>query len=187
MNLYFRLLLLIVRRLFWRGEIKVDDICETQFRVGLFDLDLNFHMNNGRFFSVMDLGRLDLMLKTKKLFSFFRQGYYPLVLSETMGFKKSLQLFDHYTLQTKVECWDDKFFYFTQKFIKNNETYSSASVRVCFKQRGRKGLIPSYEILEFFQAGHLFNKDKTLTLTNLASQHIQLDSIILPHEKKNEY
>lgn len=151
--------------------------CETKFRVSIFDLDLNFHMNNGRYFSIMDLGRLDLMLKTKNFFRVFLKGYYPLVLSESMNFRKSLGLFQKYSVITKVDSWDKKFFYFTQDFIVQNKTCSTSSVRVCFKQRGRKGIVPTQELLEFFKV-NMTQKD----ISKLALKHIDLDNSLNPRD-----
>lgn len=175
MNLYFKFLTLLCRRFFWSKKQSITDTCITYFRVTPFDLDLNFHMNNGRFFSVMDLGRFDLMLKTKSFFSILSKGYYPLVLSETMIFKKSLGLFVKYAVHTKAECWDEKFFYFTQKFFVGRELYTSSSVRICFKQRGRRGIVPTQEIRDILKV-----KDTDNDLSALALKHIELDSTLIP-------
>jgi len=178
MNLYFKFLFLILKRTFWSKEQSILDECHTHFMVDVFDLDLNFHMNNGRFFSLMDLGRLDLMLKTKSLFKFFRNGYYPIVLSESMNFKKSLNLFTRYTLITKIECWDDKFFYFSQKFFKQEDICASSCVRVCFKKRGRKGIIPSKEIFDFLNI-----TEPVRDFNALAKAQVEMDEILMPRAK----
>ena len=55
MNLYLRLLLLLLRiwRLPRRGVL---DESRAAFHVLPNDCDINFHMNNGRYLSFMDLG-----------------------------------------------------------------------------------------------------------------------------------
>ncbi|NCD21010.1 MAG: thioesterase, partial [Actinobacteria bacterium] len=55
MNLVFRLwwLRLRARR---RGQLSVWDVARTPFRVLPTDLDLLFHMNNGKYLSILDLG-----------------------------------------------------------------------------------------------------------------------------------
>ena len=62
MNLLVRLvwLLLSHRR---RGPISIWDQAVTPMRVLPNDLDLLWHMNNGRYLSLMDQGRVDLMVR----------------------------------------------------------------------------------------------------------------------------
>ncbi len=63
MNLFFRLLrLLLTAR--WRGRLGPLDESVLKLRVWPVDLDVNLHMNNGRYLSVMDLGRVDVILRT---------------------------------------------------------------------------------------------------------------------------
>lgn len=175
MNLYFKFIVLLFKRISWNKKQKITDACYTKFRVGLLDLDLNFHMNNGRYFSVMDLGRFDLILKNGNLLKLFRNGYYPLILSESMVFKRSLNYFNSYQLETQVVSWDEKFFYITQKFLKDGELVSSGHVRACFKKRGRKGIVPIKEIFDF--VGEEYSSQD---LNSLAAKQIEIDSILFP-------
>ncbi len=175
MNLYFKFFFLIIRRLFYTKNKKLTDNCITNFTVGFFDLDLNFHMNNGRFFSVMDLGRFDLMIKTGYFYKIIKSGYYPVILSESILFKKSLNLFNTYEVHSKIEAWDDKFFYITQKFYLRDKIVASASVRACFKKRSQKGIISPKSLFEFIGEEVL-----DLKLTNLSKKQIELDEILVP-------
>ena len=64
MNLWLRLLwlLLTARR---RGPVSLPRESSTlNFRVWPHDLDLSFHLNNGRYLTLMDLGRLDTMVRS---------------------------------------------------------------------------------------------------------------------------
>ena len=155
------------------------DVCVSKFRVSFFDLDLNFHMNNGRFFTVMDLGRFDLLMRAGHFVSMFSAGYYPVVLSESMIFKKSLNLWQAYELHTHIDSWDKDFFYMTQKFVRDGKVVASANVRACFKQRGRKGIVPVKEVFEFVGEEH-YNKE----LSQIASRQIEMDNALLPRNKK---
>ena len=57
MNLYFRLLLFMlrVRR---RSRLSIWDTSHVTFRVNPADLDVQRHMNNGRYLTLMDLGQI---------------------------------------------------------------------------------------------------------------------------------
>ncbi|MEO0335528.1 MAG: acyl-CoA thioesterase [Pseudomonadota bacterium] len=175
MNLYLKFFVLIVKRLFPFKKIGITDLCKTKFMVGLLDLDLNFHMNNGRFFSVMDLGRFDLMFKTGYFFKLIGNGYYPVVLSESIVFKKSLNLYNFYEVHTEIDSWDDTFFYMAQKFYYKGQIVASANVRACFKKRGKRGIVKPLELFEFIGEDHYENK-----LTQLSKKQIELDEVLLP-------
>lgn len=148
MNLYFRFLTLILKRLFKVNRIDLFDSCKTSFLVNPVDLDINFHMNNGRYLSIMDLGRVDLMLKGDALWKCLKKGYYPVVNSESIRFKKSLEVFQSFKLVTTIESWDDKDFFITQKFVRNNAVFAEGYIKGRFKQWGRKGSVPTSEIFE---------------------------------------
>ena len=178
MNLYFKFIALIVKRLFIKKPQGLTENCVSSFRVSIWDLDLNFHMNNGRFFSVMDLGRFDLLFRTGTFFKLFKNGYYPVVLSESMVFKKSLGYFQKYEVHTCLEAWDKDFFYITQKFYRNSEIVASGNIRGCFKKRGKKGLVKIKDLFEFVGEEH---HDKELT--PIAQKQIALDNTLLPRKK----
>ena len=63
MNLWFRSLIVLFT-VFFRRSLDPLDESVLKFRVWPTDLDVNFHMNNGRYLTIMDLGRVDLMLRT---------------------------------------------------------------------------------------------------------------------------
>lgn len=179
MNLYFKFIALLIKRLFKTDKLYLTDNCVSYFRVGVFDLDLNFHMNNGKFLSVMDLGRFDLLLKTGYFYKMFGAGYYPVILSESIVFQKSLNYFNKYELHTCLESWDANFFYITQKFYYKGEMVASANVRSCFKKRGRKGIVKPVELFEFVGEEH---SEKQLTV--LAEKQIAIDEVLFPRKKK---
>lgn len=143
MNLYLRFFFLLLKRIYIKTPQDVFTPCHTSFIVNPLDLDLNFHMNNGRYLSIMDLGRLDLMLKGKIFWHLVRKGYYPVVTSESIRFRKSLQLFQKFELISHIESWDEKDFYMSQKFIQNGELIAEGHIKGRFKQRGRKGSVPT--------------------------------------------
>ncbi len=155
MNLYLRFLILILKRIRVSKRIDVFDSCRTKFWVQPLDLDLNFHMNNGRYLSIMDLGRFDLMLKSGIFWKLLAQGYYPVVVSESIRFRKSLKLFDGFELVTTMESWDEKNVFITQRFVQKGEAIATGFIKGRFQQRGRKGSIPTAKLFEL--TGKSFN------------------------------
>jgi acyl-CoA thioesterase FadM len=113
MSLLFRLLLLIFtsRR---RSRLNVLDTCITPFRVWLNDLDVLLHMNNGRYLTILDLARVDLMMRSGLWRQLNAQRWYPVVTLETIRFHRSLELGNRYDVRSRVIGWDEKHIFIEQ-------------------------------------------------------------------------
>ena len=115
MNLLFRLIRIVIAALL-RPRIDMLETSEVTLRVCPNDLDLNLHMNNGRYFTIMDLGRIDLMIRTGVARWMWRRRWQPVVASETMRFPRALRPFQRYRLKTRVLCWDERWIFLEQRF-----------------------------------------------------------------------
>ncbi len=147
MNLFFRLLWTILAARF-RSPVSIMGPCTTPFRCLPTDLDVLRHMNNGVYLSLMDLARVDLMNRaglTKKIAA---QNWYPVVVAETIRFRKSLELFDAFTIETKIVGWDEKAFLLEQKFFRKEVFIADAVVRARFLKKSGGSVSPQ----EFFTA-----------------------------------
>lgn len=113
------------------------------FRVWFTDLDLIFHMNNGIYLSLMDLGRMDSILKGGGFFKLYRKGIYPVLASESIVFRRSLNLFTKFQIYTRIADWDDKYFYLTQQFVVKGDIYASAVVKGRFLNKKGQKLSPT--------------------------------------------
>ena len=143
MNLIFRLLLMLIKSPF-KQRMGFFDTCETKFIAVPTDLDLNFHVNNGVFLSLMDLGRIDYILKSRLLKIAFRQSIYPLVASQMIRYNKSINMFSRFIIRTDILGWDEKFFYLKQEFVSlNDEKIAVAVVKARFKSRKTGGVNPA--------------------------------------------
>lgn len=173
MNLYFRFIALLIRHLFPTPAQDPFDACTTWFRVSLGDLDLNMHMNNGRYLTIMDLGRFDLLLKAKAFWKLLRLGYYPVVVSESIRFRKSLEPFQKFAVVSKMESWDDKDVFMSQKFLCGGKIVAEGFIKARFKQRGRKTSVPTGEIFEVLGV-----KYPGPQVSNLAQAQSQVESLL---------
>ena len=143
MNLFFRLFLILIKSPF-KKKVDFLETCETKFIALPSDLDLNFHMNNGIYFSLMDLGRLDFVFRSGFLKKLFKKGMYPLVASQMIRYNKSINLFARFKIRTSTIGWDDKFFYLKQEFIfQTDQTIAVAVVKARFKSKKTGGVKPS--------------------------------------------
>jgi acyl-CoA thioesterase FadM len=144
LNLWLRLLWALVS---WRGRsrLKLNEVGIRSFRVWPSDLDTFNHMNNGKFLSIQDLGRLDLMLRTGAWKTYNKLGWYPVVVASTITYRKSLELWQKFDLETKIIGWDDIAFYMEQRFVVDGEMYSKSVIRVRFLKRPR-GILNTAEV-----------------------------------------
>lgn len=130
------------------------DTCATPFRVWPTDLDVLMHMNNGKYFSIMDLARTDLLIRSGSLAILNQNGIYPVVASESMKFKKSLQPFQKFEIHTRVVGWDERNFYLEQVFKIKEEVVSLAFIRAQFLYK-KGGRVTPAEIMRLLNLSHV--------------------------------
>ena len=145
MNLILRLIWVLLTARF-RGPLRLLDESRLRLLVLPTDLDTNLHMNNGRYLSIMDLGRMDYVMRVGLLRIVIRNRWMPLVGSATIRYRRSLQPLDRFELVTRPVCWDDKWIYMEQRFERKGELIAQAYVKVLFKTAGRT--LRSREILK---------------------------------------
>ncbi len=93
MNLWLRLLWLIATA--WRRP-RIDlpfAHSSLRFRVWPHDLDTSLHLNNGRYWTLMDLGRTDLMIRSGLWRPVLRNGWTPVVSAGQIRFRRELRPF----------------------------------------------------------------------------------------------
>ncbi|MBD3669323.1 MAG: thioesterase family protein [Gammaproteobacteria bacterium] len=149
MNLLIRLFRVLFCSL-CRSRMDPLDVSVVNFRVWPNDLDINGHMNNGRYLTIMDLGRLDFVFRAGLGKYIMRRSWMPLVASAKIRFRRSLSPFQKYQLHTRLLCWDDKWFIIEQHFMVNDRAVAVAHVKGLF--RSRRGNVPPSDVL--LKVGH---------------------------------
>lgn len=151
MNLVFRMVrvLFAARR---KARTGLFDETSLRFRVWPSDIDLLMHMNNGRYLTLMDLGRADAIVRNRVHGVLKQNGWYPVVASEAIRFRESLPLFASFELRTRTLGWDDRSFYLRQLFLRRGRVVAVALVRARFlRQSG--GTVPAPEVAQAIMAG----------------------------------
>jgi len=131
MKLWLRL---IWAHLSWRfrGKLKVSDTGYREFLVWPTDIDVFMHMNNGIYLTLLDLARYDLMKRAHAWQDLKRIKVHPVVVMETITFRKSLTPWLKFGIETKIIGWDEQAFYIGQRFVVGNEIYAEAVVKLRF-------------------------------------------------------
>ena len=76
-------------------------VARTRFITLPTDLDINRHMNNGVYFSIMDVARFDMLVRNGVFGIMRAMNWYPVVVSESITFRKSLNLWQRFTIESR--------------------------------------------------------------------------------------
>ncbi|NYF97131.1 acyl-CoA thioesterase [Janibacter cremeus] len=120
-----------------RGGVAPDQPATLRLRVLPNDIDLAGHMNNGVYFSMADLGRIDLMIRSGWGRALLRHRVSPVVMQETMTFRTSLAPMQAYELQSVIAGWDRVSVYCEQRFVVDDQVCAQTLVRMRFLHKGK--------------------------------------------------
>ncbi len=122
--------------------------CKTHFRVLPNDLDVLMHVNNGVYLTIADLGRTDLLLRSNALSRIRKKGWYAVVAAETIRFKKSLKLWQRFSITTRIIAWTEKAIFLEQTFNRGDTFVARAVIDVRFLSH-HGGIVTPEELLDF--------------------------------------
>jgi acyl-CoA thioesterase FadM len=110
------------------------------------DLDINLHVNNGRYLTLCDLTRVDMFIRTGLAKVMIKKGWIPIVAEHTMTYRKPLKVFQRFELRGSLTHWDEKFFYMTHTFTRDGFTVAEGTSKGTI--RARSGVVPPAEVIE---------------------------------------
>ncbi|WP_460781457.1 thioesterase family protein [Microbacterium shaanxiense] len=138
MNVIWRTLLVMWRarrRLRRDGRIAPGDVGRIRVSTLPTDIDVLRHMNNGRYLSLFDLGRWDLLVRTGMADAMKSNGWYAVVSAETVTFRKSLQLWQRFDIESRLLGHDDRAIYLEHRAVVDGEIYARAIIRARMLKR----------------------------------------------------
>lgn len=141
---YLRVARVLVRAAF-RPRAGLDDASELTLRVLPSDIDTYPEMNNGRFWTLMDLGRYDLAFRMGLMQMARRQGWFFVVAGGSIRYRRRLPPFARFVLRTRLVGHDGRWFYFIQEFVHRDRIAAQAVVRAGL--RTKTAAIPSASVL----------------------------------------
>jgi acyl-CoA thioesterase FadM len=123
----------------------------VRMRVWPNDIDLNLHLNNSRFLSCMDYGRMHLTVATGVLKEVVAHRWTPLVGSVFITYRRSLPLFTPFQISSRILCWDERWFYIEQVFSFSEGLAAVAWVKALF--RTQSGNVDPQAIVDMVSPG----------------------------------
>jgi YbgC/YbaW family acyl-CoA thioester hydrolase len=111
------------------------DSIDTPLRIWPHEIDTNQHVNNGAYLTLMDFGRFDLLIRAGIFQSIRRAGWFPVVVAETIQFRRSLKLGQRFVIRTQILGWTEKDFFMEQTFLRHGEIYARGVVKGRFLRK----------------------------------------------------
>ena len=109
------------------------------------DIDPFMELNNGRYVTLLDLGRFSLGARVN-MASFLKRNNWSLTIVGTYNeYRYRLRLFQRFILKTKIIGYDEKWFYFFQKAERKGKTHMASVVK--FAYTSKEGLVLPKEVI----------------------------------------
>ena len=146
MNLLLRMLYVFILS-FFRERLPLDAmVSKLHMRTLPNDLDVNLHMNNGRYLTICDLNRIDLFIRSGLARVMVRRKWMPIIAEHTMTYKKPLKLFERFEVSLVVTHWDEKYFYMTHTFRAGDRVVAIGTSKGVIKSR--QGVVDPLNVMQ---------------------------------------
>jgi acyl-CoA thioesterase FadM len=117
------------------GAPKVDLLATTRVMLRAWpnDLDLNLHVNNGRYLSLADIGRIHWFSRTGLLHVARRERAFPVVGDAVAKFRRDLKIFESVEIHTRLVGWDRRWGFIEHRFVRRGRVIGVVLIRGVFK------------------------------------------------------
>jgi acyl-CoA thioesterase FadM len=117
------------------GASKVDLHATTCVRLRVWpnDLDFNLHVNNGRYLTLADIGRMHWFVRTGMLGVARRYKAYPVVGDVIAKFRRDLRAFQSFEIYSRLIGWDHKWGFLEHRFVRGGRVIGVVAIRGVFK------------------------------------------------------
>ena len=145
MNLFLRLFYVLVTSVF-RPRLPAGQATSELTLLTLpNDLDINLHVNNGRYLTLCDLNRVDLFIRTGLARVMLKRGWMPIIAEHTMNYRKPLGVFKRFKATMQLTHWDGKHFFMTHRFSINENIIAEGTSKGVV--RGKDGVIAPADVI----------------------------------------
>ncbi len=147
MNLIFRMLTLLIASYFKPKLPIIKPVNSLNLRVLPNDIDINMHMNNGRYLTICDLTRLDMFIRSGLAKTMFKNKWLPLIAEHTMTYKKPLGLFEKYQVKMEVTHWDEKYIFMIHTFILKGKVVAEGTSEGVIYDKVKRKVVKPEEVI----------------------------------------
>ena len=136
MSAWLRLLFTLIRSS-RRNKLRPDEESALHFRVWVTDADVSV-MNNAKYLTIMEMGRVDLMFRAGFLKLSRAKGWAAPLASISVQFNRPLKRFQRFQLRTSLIYWDEKYVYLRHLIERGDQKVAVGVARVVIlSKRGR--------------------------------------------------
>lgn len=113
------------------------EVVASRFRVLPHDIDINRHLNNGRYLQIIDVNRMEYLLRTGIAQTILKQRWKPILGSTTIQFRRELRLWERAVASTALLGWDARWVYLEHHIVSaEGRPVAVALARAGFRSRG---------------------------------------------------
>jgi acyl-CoA thioesterase FadM len=140
MNLYLRLILTLLRA--WRlPRLQVGDTLERSLRVLPNDIDVNGHMNNGRYLTIIDLMLVEYFVRVGFAGTIIKKGWRPMSGGSIISYRRGLDPFQQYTVRYRIDACDANWNYMRYEFLSGGKLCAAGYMKGAVV--GKEGFVPN--------------------------------------------
>jgi len=147
MSLIFRMIWLLISSVFKPRLPHIKPFNELNMMVLPNDLDLNMHMNNGRYLTICDLSRIDMFIRSGLGRAMLKHKWMPIITEHTMTYKKALKPFQKYKVTMAVTGWDERNFDMVHTFLVGDRVVAEGTSKGLLYSK-RDGVIPPQQVMD---------------------------------------
>lgn len=134
-----------------KGDIlELTDIGEIELRSNPTDMDNFFEMNNGRVFTLFDLGRNDFAIRCGLAKILLKKRWGMVVAGSSIQYRKRVYAFSKITIKTRLIGIDHRWIYIEQSMWVKGKPTSSALLRTGITNLKTGKVIETKQVLEAF-------------------------------------
>ena len=142
MNLYLRLLWTVLRsrRL---PRLQPGQTLRRSLRVLPNDIDVNGHMNNGRYLTVIDLMLVEYFVRIGFAAVMLKKGWRPMAGGSFITYRRGLKPLQRYTLRFRLDACDERWNYMRFEFLDGEQVCAAGYMKGAAV--ARSGLVANSE------------------------------------------
>ncbi|GAA0569253.1 thioesterase family protein [Rhizomicrobium electricum] len=110
------------------------------------DLDYNVHMNNARYLALMDVGRVDLILRTGLWRAMWHHHWQAVIAGCIVRYRRPLRPFQRMELVSRLIGWDERWFYIEHRIAAGAVLACQSMIRGAFL--GSEGMVAPAEMAD---------------------------------------